>query len=57
MLATRKDVAFSLVVVWALFGILSKQSGFQNIVLTAEVAIAVILIAVCAVIVVSKFKR
>jgi len=32
MLATRKDVAFSLVVVWALVGILSKQSDFQNIV-------------------------
>jgi benzodiazapine receptor len=57
VLATRKDVAFSLVVVWALVGILSKQSEVQSIVLAAEVAIAVTLIAVCAVIVVSKFKR
>jgi benzodiazapine receptor len=57
VLATRKDVVFGLVVVWALVGILSKQSDFQSIVLAAEVAIAVTLIAVCAVIVVSKFKR
>jgi len=57
MLATRKDVAFSLVVVWALVGILSKQSDFQNIVLTAEVCIAIILMAIVAVVLVSKFKR
>jgi len=57
MLATRKDVAFSLVVVWALVGILSKQSDFQNIVLAAEVCTAIILIAIVAVVLVSKFKR
>ncbi len=57
LLATRKDVAFSLVVVWALVGIISKQSDFQNIVLAAEVAIAVILVAVCAVAVISRLKR
>jgi benzodiazapine receptor len=57
VLATRKDAAFSLVVVWALVGILSKQSGYPNIVLAAEVAIAVILLAVAAVVLVSKFKR
>jgi len=57
MLATRKDVAFSLVVVWALVGILSKQSDFQNSVLAAEVCIAIILLAVVAVVLVSKFKR
>jgi hypothetical protein len=57
MLATRKDLAFSLVVVWALVGILSKQSDFQDIVLAAEVAIAIILVAAVAVVLVSKFKR
>jgi len=57
MLAARKDVAFSLVVVWALVGILSKQSDFQNIVLAAEVCIAIILLAIVAVVLVSKFKR
>ena len=57
MLATRKDLAFSLVVVWALVGILSKQSDFQDIVLAAEVCIAIILVAIVAVVLVSKFKR
>jgi len=57
MLATRKDVAFSLVVVWALVGILSKQSDFQNIVLAAEVCIAIILLAIVAVVLVSRLKR
>ena len=57
MLATRKDVAFSLVVFWALVGILSKQSDFQNIVLAAEVCIAIILLAIVAVVLVSRLKR
>ena len=57
MLATRKDVAFSLVVVWALVGILSKQSDVPDIVLAAEVCIAIILLAIVAVVLVSKFKR
>jgi translocator protein len=57
MLATRKDLAFSLVVVWALVGILSKQSDFQNIVLAAEACIVIIFVAIVAVFLVSKFKR
>jgi hypothetical protein len=57
MLATRKDVAFSLVVVWALVGILSRQSDFQNIVLAAEVCIAIILLAIVAAVLVSRLKR
>jgi len=57
VLATRRDVAFSLVVVWALVGILSKQSDFQNIVLAAEAGIALILLAVVAVVLVSRLKR
>jgi len=57
VLAARRDVAFSLVVVWALVGIRSKQSDFQNIVLAAEVCIAIILLAVVAVVLVSRLKR
>jgi hypothetical protein len=57
VLATRRDVAFSLVVVWALVGILSKQGDFQNIVLAAEFGIAIILVAIVAVVVVSRLKR
>jgi MFS family permease len=57
MLLLRKDVAFNLVVVWALFGILSKQSAYDDIVLACELAIVVILVAAAAVVVFSKLKR
>lgn len=57
MLVLRKDVAFSLVVVWALVGILSKQGDYGNIVLSAEVAISVILVVAVAVVLASKLKR
>ena len=57
VLATRRDVAFSLVVVWALAGILSEQGDFQNIVLAAEVGIAIILLAAVAAVLVSRLKR
>jgi hypothetical protein len=57
VLLTRRDVAFCLVVVWALVGILSKQGDYEEVVLAAEAAVAVILIAVVVVVVFSKFKR
>jgi hypothetical protein len=57
MLLLRKDLAFSLVVVWALFGILSKQSGYGDIVLAAQAAIVVVLVAALLVVLVSRFKR
>lgn len=57
MLVIRKDLAFSLVVVWALTGIISKQGDYGNIVLTAEVAIAAILVAAVVFVLVPKLKR
>ena len=45
VIAARRDIAYSLVIVWALAGIAIKQSANQNIVLTAEIAIVVILVA------------
>jgi translocator protein len=57
MLLLRKDVAFNLVVVWALFGILSKQNAYDDIVLACELAIVVILVAAATVVVYSKLKR
>jgi translocator protein len=47
---TRRDIAYSLVIVWALAGIAVKQNSSQNIVTTAEIAIAVIVIALVLVI-------
>jgi len=45
VIATRKDVVYSLVVVWALAGMAVKQSLYPNILVVAELAIVVILIA------------
>ena len=45
VVATRRDIAYSLVIVWALAGIAVKQSVPPNIVVTAEIGIVVILIA------------
>ena len=41
---TRRDIAYSLVIIWALAGIAINQSSYPNIVLTAEVAIAIIIV-------------
>jgi benzodiazapine receptor len=54
---TRRDVAYSLVVIWALAGIAVKQSANPNIVTTAEVSIAVIAVALAATIAVIRLRR
>ena len=56
-IVTRKDVAYSLVIVWALAGIMSKQIESQNIVLAAEAGMAIILVAIAAMAVASRLKR
>lgn len=57
VIATRKDAAYSLVLVWALVGIMSKQSENQTVVLTAEVSIAIILIAIATTAIVSRLRQ
>ena len=57
VLATRKDIAYSLVVIWALVGIAVKQSGNQNIVTLTEASAIIVLIALVATILLSKLKR
>jgi hypothetical protein len=57
VIATRKDVAYSLVLVWALVGIAVNQSAYQNVVLAAEVSAIVIIVALVAVLVLSKLKK
>jgi benzodiazapine receptor len=54
---TRKDIAYSLVVVWALIGIAVKQSENQNIVLLTEASAIIILLALSAIIFLGKLKR
>jgi benzodiazapine receptor len=57
ILATRRDLAYALVVIWALVGIAVKQSGNQNIVLLTETSAIIILLSLSATIVLSKLKR
>jgi hypothetical protein len=57
MLVARKDIAFSLVVVWALIGILAKQGGNETIVLASEIGIVLILAAVAVTVAFSRLKR
>jgi translocator protein len=57
VIATRRDIAYSLVIVWALIGIAVKQSGNQNIVTLTEASAIVILLALATTILLSKLKR
>lgn len=57
MLVTRKDIAFTLVVVWALLGILTKQSEQEGIVLASEIGIVLLLVAIGITVAASKLKR
>jgi len=57
VLATRKDIAYGLVIVWALIGIAAGQSGNQNIVTVAQASAIIVLIALVALALLSKLKR
>jgi len=61
VVATRKDLAYGLVVVWALLGIAVKhavkQSGNQNIVTTTEISAVVIVIALALSILIPRLRR
>lgn len=56
VIATRKDIAYGLVIAWALFGIASKQAN-PSIVATAQVGIIVILIASVAAAILAKPRK
>jgi benzodiazapine receptor len=57
VIATRKDVAFGLVIIWALAGIAVKQSGNQNIVMIAESGAIIVAIALAASILLARLRR
>jgi len=56
-IGTRKDAAYSLVIVWALFGIMTKQSSNQTVFWATGVSIVVILIALAVMTVASRMKK
>jgi benzodiazapine receptor len=57
MLITRKDVAYSLVIIWALIGIGVKQNGNQTIVMLTEISAALVAVALVATILVAKLRK
>jgi benzodiazapine receptor len=57
VIATRKDIAYTLVIIWALIGIAANQSSNPNIVITAEVSAAISGVAIIAVAVLTILKR
>ena len=54
---TRRDVAYDLVIIWALVGIAVNQSANQNIVTTTEIGAIIVAIALVLSILVSRFSR
>jgi hypothetical protein len=57
MIVTRRDVAYSLVIIWALYGIMSKQSGNSTVFWSTGVSIIVIVIALAVLIITSRMKK
>ena len=57
VVATRKDIAYGLVIVWALIGIAVKQSGNQNIVTLTEISAIIVLLALPATVLLRKLIR
>lgn len=54
---TRKDVAYALVIIWALTGIAVNQTANPNIVTTAETGAIIAAVALVAVLLYSRLKR
>lgn len=57
IIATRKDVGYSLVIIWALGGIMAKQSDNQTMFWATGASIVVILIALATMAVASRMKK
>ena len=57
MLIIRKDVAYSLVIIWALVGIAVKQSGNQTIVMLTEISAVIVAVMLIATIIIVKVRK
>jgi benzodiazapine receptor len=53
----RKDIAYALVIVWALLGIAANQSGNSSIVTTTEASVVIAVMALIAVVIRNWLKR
>jgi len=57
VIATRRDVAYGLVIIWALAGIAVKQSGYSNIVRIAEASAIITAIALASSILLTTYRH
>jgi len=57
VIATRKDLAYGLVIIWAFVGIAVKQSGNNNIVMMTQIGAIIVAVAEAATILLSRFKH
>jgi hypothetical protein len=57
VVASRKDVAYALVIIWALVGIAVKQSGNQTIVMLTEVSAVIVTITLAVTILLTMLRR
>lgn len=57
VISTRKDLAYGLVIIWALVGIAVKQNGHQNVSAVAEIGVIIIALTEAATILLPKFKH
>jgi hypothetical protein len=57
VIVTRKDVAYGLVIIWALVGIAMKQSENRNIVVIAEISAIIIAVVLAASILITRLRR
>ncbi len=57
VVATRKDIAYALVIIWALIGIAAKQSGNQTVVMLTETSAVIVAIALAATILIIKLTK
>jgi hypothetical protein len=57
VIGSRKDVAYGLVIIWALLGIAVKQSGNSNIAMATEIGAAVVAIALVVSILYLRLKK
>ncbi|MCW4017328.1 MAG: tryptophan-rich sensory protein [Candidatus Bathyarchaeota archaeon] len=57
VIATRRDIAYGLVIIWALIGIAVNQSAVPEIVYTAEIGAAVIAVVLVVSVIVGRRKN
>jgi translocator protein len=57
VVATRRDIGYALVIIWALVGISVKQTGNQSIVTVTQVSAVIVAVSLVAVILLTKLRH